>query len=722
MRNRRLLLVPLALLALALALWLLLALGLVQLTLDEATRATWLQLLLPRAPMLLLAWGLGVLLAMLALQKWWVPRAAALPELAEQTRTLVNATEPLQLPAHPAAERQALIAAVNALAAQRDALRGDVAAQVAQASASVRQERNRLAALMAELTQSVVVCNRDGRILLYNNRARTQFRALSSAPSLGGGAELIGIGRSIYAVFDRKLVAHALETVQQRLARGAQHPAAQFVTSTRGGQLLRVQMAPVTDAAEGQAGAPELSGFLLMLDNITRSFDEQTARDRLLYGLIEKSRASLASSQAAVEMLGYDDLEPAMRERFLGVLRDETATMAGHIDEVARRSARSLHTRWPLEDIRGAEFLDVAARQIEAQCHLPVTIEAADSALWLRLDSFSMLQALSYLGERLVDEFKVRTLQLRLAPQGARGQLDLVWTGQAMSTETVMSWELDPMRIGGESSPLSVREVLDRHDAEMWFERDRVRHQAFFRFLLPLAAAGEETPAELVPAIESRPEFFDFDLFGAGEFGGELDERPLTELTYTVFDTETTGLNPSGGDEIIQIGAARVVNGRLLRQESFEQLVDPGRDIPAAGIPIHGITAEMVAGQPRIEQVLPTFHQYVQDTVLVAHNAAFDMTFLRLLEQRTGLAFHQPVLDTLLLSAVVHPNQESHRLEAIAERFGVTVLGRHTALGDALVTAEILIKLIPLLRDMGIHSLGQARAAAQKTYYARLKY
>jgi len=722
LRNRRLLLLPLVLVALVLALWLALTLGMVQLTLDEPGRVQFAELLTPRISLLVLAWLIGVLAVMGALMKWWVPRVAALPELAEQTRALVNATEPLQLKTHPAAERQALIEAINDLATQRDGLRGDVAAQVAQASASVRQERNRLAALMAELTQSVVVCNRDGRILLYNNRARMQFRALSSAPQLTGGAELIGIGRSIYAVFDKKLVEHALETVQQRLARGAQHPAAQFVTSTRGGQLLRVQMAPVTDTAQDAAGPPELSGFLLMLDNITRSFDEQTARDRLLYGLIEKSRSSLASTQAAVEMLGYDDLEPAMRERFLAVLRDEAATMKAHIDEVAHKSSRNLHTRWPLDDIRGLEFVDVAAKQIEAQCRLPVTIEAADPALWLRLDSFSMLQALTYLGERLAGEFQLRTLALRLAPQGGRAQLDLVWTGHAMSTETVMSWELDPMRIGGEASPMSVREVLDRHDAEMWFERDRVRHQAFFRFLLPLASAQDELDMDMVQAVESRPEFFDFDLFGAAAGAGELDERPLGELTYTVFDTETTGLSPSGGDEIIQIGAARVVNGRLLRQESFEQLVDPGRDIPAAGIPIHGITPEMVAGQPRIEEVIPAFHQYAQDTVLVAHNAAFDMKFLQLLEQRTGLAFHQPVLDTLLLSAAVHPNQESHRLEAIAERFGVTVLGRHTALGDALVTAEILIKLIPLLRDMGITTLGQARAAAQKTYYARLKY
>jgi len=71
---------------------------------------------------------------------------------------------------------------------------------------------------------------------------------------------------------------------------------------------------------------------------------------------------------------------------------------------------------------------------------------------------------------------------------------------------------------------------------------------------------------------------------------------------------------------------------------------------------------------------------------------------------------------------VVHPGQDSHRLEAIAERFNVTVIGRHTALGDAMVTAEVFVRLLPLLAEKGIHTLGQARAAAQRTYFARIQY
>jgi DNA polymerase-3 subunit epsilon len=193
-------------------------------------------------------------------------------------------------------------------------------------------------------------------------------------------------------------------------------------------------------------------------------------------------------------------------------------------------------------------------------------------------------------------------------------------------------------------------------------------------------------------------------------------------LTFTVFDTETTGLNPSSGDEIIQIGATRIVNGKLLKSEFFDQLVDPQRPLPEESTRIHGITPEMLRNQPLMDKVLPAFHAFAQDTVLVAHNAAFDMRFLELKEGATGIRFDQPVLDTLLLSAVIHPAQESHRLEAICERMGVNVMGRHTAIGDAIVTGEVFLRMLPLLAAMGIRTLGDARRASEATYYARVKY
>jgi DNA polymerase-3 subunit epsilon len=181
-------------------------------------------------------------------------------------------------------------------------------------------------------------------------------------------------------------------------------------------------------------------------------------------------------------------------------------------------------------------------------------------------------------------------------------------------------------------------------------------------------------------------------------------------------------LNIRNADEMVALGAVRIVNGRLLESECFEQLVKPERLLSQDSIRIHGIQPEMLVGQPDIRQVLGFFQRFAEGTILVAHNAAFDMRLLQLQEERTGIRFGNPVLDTMLLSAVVHPAQDKHDLESIAERLGIIIMGRHTALGDAIGTAEVYLKLIPLLASMGIRTIKQAREASQKTYYARLKY
>ena len=642
-------------------------------------------------------------------------------KLAEDVRVLLAADGAPTLSPAGAPEFAPLVASINLLAEQREALRRDTEARIAAARSSVEEERNRLAALMSELTQSVVVCNMGGRILLYNNRARWQFQALADAPAPAAGA-LIGLGRSIFAVFDRNLIAHALDSIQTRIRRDGTQPVANFVTTTRAGQLIRVQMAPVLSGADG-GQERQVGGYVLVLENITRAFETESRRDQVLQSLTEGSRAALGNIRAAVEsLLQYPDVEAEQRDRFLDVIGDEARALSQRLDRVVTDHADSLKARWPLEDMLGADLIQAVRRRIEQRTGLLTKTEEVAPDLWVKVDSFSLLQGLAYLAARLKDEFQVREVRFRLARAGRLAQLDLIWSGAVIGTETLVAWELEPMELGGEANPLTLREIVERHGGEIWFEREKASHRAFFRLLVPAAAPQEAVEPVAPLGQESRPEYYDFDLFReSGEYR-ELDDIPLGDLTYTVFDTETTGLEPSAGDEIIQIGAMRIVNGRLLRQESYEQLVNPNRPLARESARIHGITETMLQDQPSIGEVLPAFHAFCADTVLVAHNAAFDLRFLQLKEEATGVRFPQPVLDTMLLSPIIHPNQDSHRLEAIAERLGVSVIGRHTALGDAIVTGEVFLRMIPLLVEKGIRTLGQARAAAQQTYYARIRY
>lgn len=245
----------------------------------------------------------------------------------------------------------------------------------------------------------------------------------------------------------------------------------------------------------------------------------------------------------------------------------------------------------------------------------------------------------------------------------------------------------------------------------------------------PARLAADEPSAEespplrdgLMPAAVSRPVFYEFDLFH-NRAAEELGTESLRRLTFVAFDTETTGLEPTQGDEIIQLGAVRIVNGKIIAGEMIDQLIDPQRSIPEASVAIHGITPKMVANQPTIDQVLPHFHRFAEGAVLVAHNAAFDMRCLQLKEAQAGVKFDNPVLDTLLLSSIIHPHQESHALDEVAARLNLTNIGRHTALGDALVTAEVLLKMIPLLEARGIMTLNDALQASTHSPYVRISY
>ena len=212
----------------------------------------------------------------------------------------------------------------------------------------------------------------------------------------------------------------------------------------------------------------------------------------------------------------------------------------------------------------------------------------------------------------------------------------------------------------------------------------------------------------------------------------ELHDRPppappvtastqLADLPVTVIDTETTGLDVTQ-DRIISVGAVRLHGARLYRSAILDRLVRPGMPIPARSIAVHGITDAMVADAEVFPAVFARLLPLIDGTVLVGHNLPFDVAMVRRECGLAGLAWPAPPgLDTLLLAAALDTDAHDHSLDGLAERFGVDVRGRHTALGDALVTAEIYTRMLPRLADAGVTTFGAAQdfAARAKHLAAR---
>jgi len=612
---------------------------------------------------------------------------------------------------------------INEWAEHFEELQNNIEKRIRQAKSESEEEKNILVALLAELPQGVLICNREGRILLYNKRAKRFLigdKDNSFHEALGGNesGRFIGLGRSVFSIIDKNLIVHAVDEIADKLKRKETDVASYFVVADNKDRLLRVETVPILNNHR------EFKGFILTLYDITQQFESDSRMDSLLQSLRRGIRGSLASVRAAVEAIReFPDMDRFQLDIFSKIIHKESLTIGKIVDKADSDSISRIRTRWPLVQMKAQDMLETIKRKTKDKLDIQINIEKCSENIRIQVDSYSIVLATLFLLNKLKKETNAKEFDCIFEKKGRFINLDFLWHGSPVKIEMLKKWEEQFISIANESIPLTLKEVIKHHDGEIWSYSCKDSRKSYIRLLLPATESLEpKNLGSLTILPESRPEFYDFDLFNQPGQNTKLDNRSLNELSYTVFDTETTGLNPSQGDEIISIGAIRIINCNLLYEENFDQLIDPRRSLPFESIQIHGIKPEMLHNQPTIDKVLPLFHKFSEDTILVAHNAAFDMRMLHEKKEKTGVKFSNPVLDTLLLSSVVHPFQEDHNLEAIAGRLGISIVGRHTALGDAIAAGEIFLKLIPLLAKQGIHTLKEARLASRKSFYARKKY
>lgn len=188
------------------------------------------------------------------------------------------------------------------------------------------------------------------------------------------------------------------------------------------------------------------------------------------------------------------------------------------------------------------------------------------------------------------------------------------------------------------------------------------------------------------------------------------DDTPLMDLPMLSFDAETTGLDITV-DRMVSLGGVRVHGPRVFHIANVDRLVNPGMPIPGRSMAVHGITNEMVADAPTFHEVWPALQPLMRGAVLVGHNVGFDVAMLKRECGLAGIEWHElPTLDTCLLAGMLFPDITDLSLENVAEPLGVDIHGRHTALGDALVTAEIFVRMLPLLESQGVTTYAEARA------------
>ncbi len=185
------------------------------------------------------------------------------------------------------------------------------------------------------------------------------------------------------------------------------------------------------------------------------------------------------------------------------------------------------------------------------------------------------------------------------------------------------------------------------------------------------------------------------------------------DQSFVIFDIETTGLSPRN-DKITEIGAIKIENGKII--DSYSALVNPDMIIPVKITELTGITQSMVNDKPKISEILPEFLKFVGNSTVVAHNADFDIGFIKESCRLYNYSFNNTVVDTLDLSRLLVSKLKRHNLKALTKHFKIELQNHHRAVDDARATAEIFLNLISILKSKDINTLDKINNLSKNSY------
>ncbi|MCK5204292.1 MAG: hypothetical protein KAR15_10480, partial [Desulfobacterales bacterium] len=340
---------------------------------------------------------------------------------------------------------------------------------------------------------------------------------------------------------NENLIRHTIDQITDKLKRDEPDVVSYFVSPGAEDTLLRVEAVPVLTHTR------QYSGFILILYDITQQLESQNHLNLTLQSFTRGIRASFAGIRSAIEtILDYPDMDATRLETLKKIIHKESLNIGDILEQDPTLSSHPMLNQWPLVRVSVHDLFEILQARCRDSLNLNIRMQDLTSEHYLNVDRSSFLLALLYVIQQIKTATGVNELNCRLTQLRRFVSLDLLWCGHPLKADSLRVWETQPLVFENESLSLTLREVIDRHNGEIGLYASRsLKDTSYVRFFLPVVyMVKPEKSRSLTILPKSRPEFYDFDMFLQAGQNPELENRKLSKLTYTVFDLETTGLNP----------------------------------------------------------------------------------------------------------------------------------------------------------------------------------
>ena len=390
------------------------------------------------------------------------------------------------------------------------------------------KENGIFASVIANLPLGIIVCNARGEILLYNKPVNVILKLEEDHGSFPFS------GQMVTALIDKNLIEHTLDEINERLKKNVLDTASYFIFRVHQ-NTVRSRVTPMLNPA-GQ-----FKGFVLILEDITRQNEIDKKMEATLHSLAKNARSPIASIRAAIEtIMDYPGMDQARQDKFKEIIYNESLALSNILNEVSENYTSLTGIQQSMETIPAADFFETIARRSGEKLDIQLSLEDIDRDICVKADRYALTMVILFLLSQLKDKTGIRAFLGSVAMRDGIVNIDLHWQGRALEADTIKKWEDQYPDISGQIFPFTLKEAINANHAAIWpFEAGDDTAMPYLRLLIPGDKPEDgQVVKPMIVLPEAKFEIYNPELFNKSGLDPELDNRLLTELTYTALIRE----------------------------------------------------------------------------------------------------------------------------------------------------------------------------------------